>query len=538
MVCLTLPCRSGTFAKEAVLTRAPLSTFLAVAIFMTMLAGITWHPASLLSQEREGPPRSEQNKKDGSTKPVPEPKKFVTSQSGTFNGQSVKYTATAGEIYLHNDKEEPTASIFYISYVKEAVSDPRTRPVTFIFNGGPGSASLWLHMGVFGPKRIVVPSDAKPVGAPPYDVEANPVSILDVSDLVFIDPVGTGYSRVIGKGKTKDFWGIHEDAESLAEFMRIYITRNQRWNSPKYIIGESYGTLRAVALVKKLQQGYNAIALNGLVLISSILNFPSTTFTPENDKAYISFLPTYAATAWYHDKLAEKPDSLETLLDEVRRFALEDYASALLKGSRLKPAERAHIVEQLHRFTGLSKRYIEQANLRISAPRFAKELLRDEGKVVGRFDTRYLGEEYDDVGEEAETDPSSYGINAAFVAAINDYLHRDLKVDFTRDYKILPGDVARGWNWSILKRGRWPVPVNVAPWLGEGMRENQDLRVLVANGYYDLATPFFATENTFANNGINPERVTFDYFPAGHMMYTHQESLEKLVSDVRAFMTP
>ncbi len=469
--------------------------------------------------------------------PVGEPQQFITTTTGRFNDELIRYTAIAGDTFLHNNRDEPIASIFSISYVKDGLQDPKERPLTFIFNGGPGSASLWLHMGIFGPKRIVVPSDGAPVGAPPYNIALNPLSILDVTDLVFVDPVGTGYSRAIGKGRGNDFWGVREDARALADFIRLYITENKRWNSPRYLIGESYGTTRVAALVKELQARYNGIAINGVVLISAILDFQGTTFRPGNDYSYVAYLPSFAATAWYHKKLENRPQNIETLLDEVRAFAINEYAPALLKGSRLTDTERQTIVTKLASYTGLSETYLERANLRVSAPRFQKELLRAEGKTVGRFDSRYTGDDYDDAGEVSDDDPAAYGIDAAYVTSINDYLTRELGVTIKREYKILPFEVSRAWNWSTGRRGGWPGYVNVAPWLGQGMRQNNDLKVFVANGYYDLATPFFGTENTLANNGIDPKRVTFAYYEAGHMMYTHQPSLEKLASGVRLLIS-
>lgn len=465
-----------------------------------------------------------------------EPKQFVKSFSGRFNDERISYTVTAGETFLRDDDGDPTASIFAVAYTKDGEDDPMTRPVTFVFNGGPGSASVWLHMGVFGPKRVVVPSDGKDAGAAPYRIEDNPLSILDVTDLVFIDPVGTGYSKPLGDTEGKAFWGLREDAQSIAEFMRLYLTTNGRWNSPKYVAGESYGTTRAAQLVNELQQTFTGVALNGVIMISAILDFHTAEFAMGNPLPYISFLPTYAATAWFHDAVADKPDNLAAFVEEARQFALGEYAVALLKGSRLEDGEKESVVRKLSRFTGLSETYIRQTNLLVRDFRFMKQVLRDRGLTVGRFDSRYTGEDLDDAGEYFDNDASAYGVDAAFVASVNDYLTRVLEVDFEKRYKILDGEPGRNWNWSGNSRG-WPSYVNVAPHLGRGMRENKDLRAFFANGYYDLATPFFATENTVAANGIDPDRVTMAYYEAGHMMYTHEPSLEKLARDVRAFIT-
>ena len=479
--------------------------------------------------------KDRENTKSEKTQVDDEPRTFAKSFTGRFNDERIAYTVTAGETFLKDDDGEPTASIFTVAYTRDGVDDPATRPVSFVFNGGPGSASLWLHMGVFGPKRVVVPSDGNDAGAAPYTIEDNPLSILDVTDMVFIDPVGTGYSRPLGDAKGKDFWGLREDAESIAEFIRLYLTKNGRWNSPKYVAGESYGTTRAAQLVNELQRTFTGVALNGVILISAILDFHTAEFAMGNPLPYVSFLPTYAATAWYHDLVDNKPVRLEDFVTEARQFALNEYSVALLKGSRLTAAERENIVRKLARYTGLDETYIRQTELQIGAFRFMKQLLRDQGLTVGRFDSRYTGEDYDDAGEFFDNDASAYGIDAAYVAAVNDYLTRTLEVDFEQRYKILDSEPGRNWNWSTRERG-WPSYVNVAPHLGRGMRENKDLRAFIANGYYDLATPFFATENSVAANGIDPDRVVMAYYEAGHMMYTHAPSLEKLASDVRAFI--
>ncbi|MCB2107259.1 MAG: hypothetical protein KDE14_06135, partial [Rhodobacteraceae bacterium] len=476
-----------------------------------------------------GPAHAEDTpgKQDESAKTKPDKpekydaKAFVNDFTGTFGGARVSYRATASETVLKNDKDEEIASIFTVAYTRKDAGDPRTRPVTFVFNGGPGSASLWLHMGVFGPKRIVVPSDGRHAGAAPYRIEDNAFSILDTSDLVFIDPVGTGYSKAVGKGKDEEFWGLKEDAESIAEFIRLWLTKNGRWNSPKYIAGESYGTTRAARLVAALQGGYRGITVNGVVLISSILDFHTADFNKGSKMPFVGFLPTYAAAAWYHGKIDPKPDNLPAFLQEVRNFADTEYVAALLKGNALKGEERRAVVAKLAHYTGLSETYIEQTDLRINALRFMKQLLRDEGKVIGRYDARYTGKDYDDAGETFDNDPSGYGVDGAFVTAINDYLTRTLKVDFERRYRILDFAPLSKWKWTESDGG-WATYVNVAPHLGTAMRENADFRVFVANGYYDLATPFHSTELTMADNGIDLDRVTMSYFDGGHMMYTHE----------------
>jgi carboxypeptidase C (cathepsin A) len=480
------------------------------------------------------PAAAQDTPKDGAVKDKLTPKVFAHAFSGTFNGQRVDYTVTAGETFLKNDKGEDNASIFTIAYTKKDVGDPRTRPVTFVFNGGPGSSSLWLHMGVFGPKQVQVPSDATSAGAPPYTVSDNPLSILDVTDLVFIDPVGTGYSKALGTAKDENFFGLREDTQSIANFIQVWITKNGRWNSPRYLAGESYGTMRAAQIVSELQGGYTGVFLNGVILLSSVLDFHAINFERGNDLPYITFLPSYAAAAWYHGKVEPKPESLPAFLAEARAFAQNEYSVALLKGAGLSDPARDDIVKKLARYTGLSETYIRRADLRISAFRFMKELLRDKGVSMGRYDARYTGEDYDNAGETFDADPSAYGVSGAYVATVNDYLTRVLKVDMDRRYKILDGEPSGKWKWA--DPGSQTTLNNFAPNLGRAMRENKDFRILMASGYYDLATPFFASEIAVAGNGISPERVTLAYYEAGHMMYTHRPSLEKLATDVRAFI--
>ncbi|WP_339865265.1 S10 family peptidase [Paremcibacter congregatus] len=477
---------------------------------------------------------AEETKKEDAAK-VPEIQTSVTKHTGKFNGVTLKYTVSAGDTHLKNDKGEAVASIFSTAYTKDGVKNPAARPITFMFNGGPGSASLWLHMGVFGPKRIDVPSDAVNAGAAPYSLIDNPLSLLDVTDVVFIDPVGTGYSKVVGTGEGKDFWGLNEDAKSVAKFIQMYVTKNKRWNSPKYVGGESYGTTRTAALVKELQQGYNSMALNGLIMISSILDFQTTDGGSANDDPYVSFLPTFAATAWYHGKVDKTGTTLEAFVDEARNFAINEYSVALLKGNRMTDAERENILTKLSRYTGLSKGYLKQARLRVNEFRFMKELLRDEGKVVGRLDSRFTGTEEDDAGETFEADPSGYGISAAYTAAVNDYFGRTLNIEREERYEVLSGKPGKKWNWKQGQSWTGGYPA-LGHYVARGMRQNKDLRMYVANGYYDMATPFFGTEYTMAQYGLDQNRITMDYFEAGHMMYLHHPSLEKLAKNVRQFI--
>ncbi|AWL13298.1 hypothetical protein HMF8227_02849 [Saliniradius amylolyticus] len=469
--------------------------------------------------------------------PIPEPQMSITEHRGEFHDEDIRYQVAAGDTYLKDDQGKPTASIFSIAYTRTDTEDSN-RPLMFVFNGGPGSSSVWLHMGIFGPKRVKLPSDAERVGAAPWQMVENPLSLLDQTDMVFIDPVGTGFSRPLGEHKGKEFWGVKEDAESLAQFIKRYISQHNRWNSPKYLAGESYGTTRAGALVKELQEGWGSVDLNGVLLISSILDFQAGDFTPGNDVPFVTFLPTYAATAWYHDKVPNKDQwsSMEAFLTDVRDFALSQYTSVLMKGSLASDQETKQVLEKLHQYTGLDKQYIEQADLRINEFYFMKELLRDQGKVVGRLDSRYLGEDADKVSTRFEADPSSYAIDGAYTAAINQYMGTTLNVEREQEYQILSGEVFSNWNWLYGNSPRAQGFINVAPFIATGMRQNKDFRVFVANGYYDLATPFFATEHSMNHYGIDLDRVTMKYYEAGHMMYIHQPSLEALVKDIRAFI--
>jgi len=475
-----------------------------------------------------------ENASDGAVKD--EPRHYEKKARITANGKSVSYKVIAGETFIKNDKGEPVASIFSTTYIADGFSDPRTRPVAFIFNGGPGSASLWLHMGVFGPKRVRLPSGPDDDGAAPFDLIENPESLIDVADMVFIDPVGTGWSRVLGEAETDDYWGVKEDAASVREFIRRWLVENKRWNSPKYLIGESYGTTRSGALLQALESGWTDIAINGVVLISTVLNFGFDATDAGNDVGYVGLMPSFSAVAWYHGKVDRDAwdGDLERFLADARAFATDEYMPALLKGQLMAPAARDAVAARLASFIGLSQTYVTRSHLRVPLRRFMRELLRDEGLAIGRLDARYTGVEVDGVGENPEYDPSAYGIDAAYTAGILDYFSRDLGVDITEPYTTLGG--VRDWNWDAADGGGRNSYVNVAPWIERAMRQNKDLRVLAANGYYDLATPFFGTEMTFSQPGFDRSRLTLTYYEAGHMMYIHQPSLEALAKDVRTFI--
>jgi len=480
------------------------------------------------------------------TKPTPQDNLVTTHHTVTIDGQTIAYTVTTGAIVLKeeaekkgedegaSDGEKPKASIFFVAYTKDDVEDPASRPLTFSFNGGPGSSSVWLHMGVLGPRRVLLDDDGFAL-KPPYRLVDNEASLLDVTDLVFIDPVSTGYSRPAPGEKAKDFHGFTKDVESVGDFIRLYTSRYRRWLSPKFLIGESYGTTRASGLSGYLQQRHG-LWLNGIMLVSSILDFQTARFNPGNDLPYILFLPTYAATAWYHGCLPAELQALPLaeLLAQVERFALGDYALALLQGAALPAGQRAAIASQLARFTGLTEDYVERTDLRIEIFRFVKELLRSQRRTVGRLDSRYTGIDRDAAGEQFEFDPSYAAIQGAYTACFNDYVRGDLQFESDLPYEILKG-LYQSWSYKEFENQY----VSVAETLRQAISMNPHLRVHVANGYYDLATPYFATAYTFNHLGLDPslrDNVAMSFYEAGHMMYVHLPSLHQLKAELAAFV--
>jgi carboxypeptidase C (cathepsin A) len=453
-----------------------------------------------------------------------------TRHEVVINGQVVAYKALAGNIILKDDKCEPKATIFYISYTKEGVDDLKQRPITFCFNGGPGSSSAWLHVGVFGPRRVSLTERGDAL--PPYCLIDNAYSILDVTDLVFIDPVSTGYSRAIPVEEAKHFHGVEEDIKSIAEFIRLYTTRFNRWESPKFLAGESYGTTRAAGLAGYLHDKYY-MYMNGILLVSSVLNFQSIDFTDGNDLPYLLFLPSYTAAAWYHKRLEpELQNDLMRTLQEAENFVINEYSLALFKGNMLSVREKQNIIEKLARYTALSPEYIDRSNLRIDIMRFVKELLRNQKRTIGRFDSRFEGIDANAAGEYFDYDPSADAIFGAFTATLNYYLHSELKWKQDNHYKILTN--VQPWDYGIATNQY----LNVAETLRGVMTKNPHMRVFVANGYYDLATPYFATEYTFSHLNLDPslaDHVSMSYYDAGHMMYIHRPSLIKLKQDLANF---
>lgn len=460
--------------------------------------------------------------------PPPEEKISVTHHSAHIGGQEINYTATAGTYVIKDDEGNPKTTFFYVAYTKDDLTDISKRPIAFSYNGGPGSASSFVHMG-FGPKRVVLTPDGHGMPAP-YQIVDNEDSFLDATDIVFIDAVSTGYSRPVSGENPAQFHGLVEDANYFSDFIYQYITRNERWDSPKYLIGESYGTTRSAELSGVLQRRHE-IYLNGIVLVSAVLNFQTLEFTPGNDLPPMLFVPTYAATAWYHHLLAPdlQNESIEKLEQQAREFADNEYAQALMKGDRLTGAERQKVVQDLAHFTALSPKYIEESNLRINARRWFKELERDKRRTVGRLDSRFEGIDADAAGENPETDASEVSYEGAFVAAFQDYVRRDLKWD-TDMYYAVSGNV-RPWDQTGYPQ--------VAETLRAAMSQQPGLKVLVVCGYYDVATASHAIEYTVDHMGLEPDirkNIGFSYYESGHMVYIDQKAHDKLHKDVDAFI--
>ncbi|MBI3208201.1 MAG: peptidase S10 [Candidatus Solibacter usitatus] len=465
--------------------------------------------------------------------PLQDDKPVVTKHETTVRGRTLRYSVNTGFLPIRNEAGEAEASMFYMAYTLETSEPAARRPLLFSFNGGPGSASVWLHLGALGPKRVKMMPDGSMPPAP-YELVTNEHTWLDQADLVFIDPVGTGYSRAIKPDLARKFNGVRGDIASVGEFIRLYLTRNERWSSPLFLAGESYGTTRAAGL-----SGYLAdrgIAFNGIVLISSILNFQTARFTKGNDLPFVLFLPTYTATAWYHKRLpAELQKDLRATLAEVKLWANGAYAGALAKGDTLSAADRQSIAAALSKYTGLSRIYVENANLRIEIDQFCKELARDKQTIVGRLDTRLTGWDGMNTNQRYEHDPSNSAIRPPYTATFADYVRRELGFKSDLNYYILGGGIAP-WDWGAANEG-FP---DTSDALRAALARNPHMKVFVASGYYDLATPFFATEYTLSHLGIDARvksNFTTAYYEAGHMMYIHEPSLEKLRNDVRAFIT-
>ena len=463
----------------------------------------------------------------------------ITRHQITIGGEALSYTVTAGTVVLKEETdrekdyegETPKAQFFFVAYVKDGEENPAARPLTFSFNGGPGSSSVWLHMGLLGPRRVVMTEEGG-LPKPPFQLTDNEYSLLDTTDLVFIDPVGTGYSRPADGEKGKQFHGFKKDIESVGDFIRLYTTRYNRWLSPKFLIGESYGTTRAGGLSGYLQERHGMF-LNGIMLVSTVLDFGTIDFTPGNELAYVLFLPSFAATAWYHGALQDA-GSLEDLLAEVEAFAVDEYAPALLKGAALPGEDRAAVIEKLARYTGLSAEYLRRSNLRVPDLRFFKELLRSRARTVGRLDSRFLGIDKDTLGENTYNDPSYTNVIGPYTAGMYDYVRRELRFEKDMPYEIITGKVHP---WSYAEHENQHVYVGET--LRHAMSINPHLKVFIANGYYDLATPYFATEYVFNHLGLDESlrgNLSMAYYEAGHMMYIHQPALVQMKQDLAGFI--
>ena len=519
------------------------------------------------------PAQSDKDAKKPEAKPV-EPAAATpdstTESTVTVNGEKVAYRAVAGTLTVGStdtydtllgldgrllpdaginppDAAKPedapaTARIFYVAYFKKDVP-PGSCPLMFLYNGGPGSSTMWLHMGSFGPRRIVTP-DTEHKPAAPYTMVENQYSLLDVADLVFIDAPGTGFSRIMGKDKEKAFWGVDQDAHAFERFIRRFLTKYDRWNSPKYLFGESYGTPRSAVLSAALKN----VDLNGIVLLSAILSFDNSADSPEwnpgVDQAYALALPTYAASAFYHHKLPTQPPALEPFLTEVENFALTDYETALLAGSQLSETQKQAIAEKLHNYTGLPVAYILKANLRVNGGEFSKTLQDAEGITTGRLDTRYTGPDLDRLSQGADYDPQSIAISSAYATAINQYLRTDLKYGQNQTYK--PSAYGDGFSWDLRHHAPGGPPadeiedgLNVMPDLSVKMKLNPKMQILLAGGYYDLATPFF--EGIYEMHHLQipanlQQNISYKYYPAGHMIYVNESVLKQFHDDVASFV--
>ena len=474
------------------------------------------------------------------TLPIPAETTSVTHHDWTAGTRPVHYTATAGNLLINDDEGHPNGSLFYVAYTEDGVA-AKSRPITFLYNGGPGAATVWLHMGSVGPVRVLTKSPL-PSGAPPYRYIQNDDSLLDKTDLVFIDAPLAGFSRAVGKGTAKDFAGVDQDIKAFNKFITRYITVNQRWSSPKYLFGESYGTPRSAALVASLNN--DGIAFNGVVLLSSILNYYVR--SPGYDLDPKTYLPSYAAIAWYYNKVPHT-GTMQQFVQQARDFSRTEYAAALDQGDRLPPADFDAIATKLATFTGLSVEYIKQTKLRIEPTRFRKELLRNDGEILGRYDARFDGFDTDSAGENPGYDPSDTGIAGAYIGAFHDYLQTELKYTTSEPYNLSAPGMIGSWDWHHHPSGMsgyaaggaqgMPEPDTVLD-LSDAMRKNTQLRVFSANGWFDLATPFFGTEHDLAQLMLPPAllgNVQFGYYPAGHMVYLNVDALKQLHDDLETW---
>jgi carboxypeptidase C (cathepsin A) len=470
-------------------------------------------------------------------KAEPTPSRWESKHSIVVGGQTVQYDAVLGSEILRDDEGKATAELFYTAYFRTNVPNPSRRPIIFAYNGGPGSASFWLHMGIMGPRRVETPTVGQQA-PPPYPVVDNQFTLLDNADIVMVDPVGTGFSRPAGTAEGKDFWGLDEDARSLTQFIRRFLSQYNRWNSPRYLLGESYGTTRSAVLSRHLQN--SNIDLNGIVLVSTVLDFNTILFPPGADIPYIVNFPSYAVIAAYLNALpGGKPADLQAFMREVEHWTMTDYATTLLAGGAVDPEQRNRVLDQMTRYTGLSREFLERANLRVTAPEFEKELLRSRGLVVGRLDARFTGPSGDLMQMTPSHDPQSTAISSAYTSVFNTYVREELGYDGDREY--VPSGMARGWNWNRGGNIGFGLPgiPNVAVDLAQALTQNPNLQVLLVTGIYDLATPYFAAVWTMDHMGLPPDlrdNIQRVDFPAGHMMYVEPSILPQWKATLDAFI--
>ncbi len=468
------------------------------------------------------------------TPAAPPPKDASVHDSVTVAGRSIRYTATAGTIELKDATGAPSCNMFYTAFTQDGVSDLSHRPITFLYNGGPGSSTIWLRMGSFAPKRVVT-ADATHTAPAPYQLVDNGYSLIDKSDLVFIDAPGTGFSRIAPTSKPKDFYGVDQDARAFKQFVERYLTNNHRWNSPKFLFGESYGTTRSAVLSNLLQQ--DGVDLNGVVLLSSALNYSSFFGGDGLDMEYYGYLPTEAAIAWYHGRVPHRPANLAAFVQSARAFALGDYARALLRGADLSDGARSRIAYQLYSFTGINPQFFLQANLRIEPEEFEKEMMRDSNRTTGRLDARFLGIDSKATGDAPDYDAADVALASAYVSSFNAYVRDHIGFHTDLLYRPTAYDIVSGPNWDFshaIDGNQIPFP-DVVQDLHDAMTQNPQLHVFSANGYYDMATPFFATEYTLDHMELDPTlrgNITYGFYESGHMVYAHVPALAKFKADL------
>jgi carboxypeptidase C (cathepsin A) len=495
-----------------------LATIFLSLLFLFQIPTVTTTPAPITA------PKAEQKEEAPS----------VQKHSVKVGNRTLNYTTTTGFMPIRNAQTgETEARIFFMAYTLDSVADKTKRPLMFSFNGGPGSASVWLHLGALGPKRVKMLDDGL-MPPPPYEMENNEYTWLTETDLVFIDPVGTGYSRATKPEFGAKFWGVNGDIASVGEFIRMYLGREERWDSPLFLVGESYGTTRASGLSNYLFE--RGIALNGISLVSTVMNFQTIRFADNNDLPLVLIFPSYTATAWYHKQLS--PDlqrkSLAEVLRESENFAANEYAPALLRIDKLSASEKQSLLEKFSNYSGLSREFIEQNNFRVELGEFMKELLRKQRRTTGRLDSRFLGIDRDSGGADAETDPSMNAIRPPYTAVFNDYVRKDLGYKSDVEYYILGGGIGAPWNWNTDNRY-----ADTSQTLKTAMSKNPYMKVWLAQGYYDMATPYFAAEYTVSAMNLDPQlrrNVSFTYYEAGHMMYIEKNSLRKFKEDFVLFM--